>query len=82
MTFDVLEAVAMLKPITRCQIRFVILCIFILLVLLLQVESDNKVLQVYSLDAEFSRPLWVFGINSYELIQSHEGKNLVACSYR
>ncbi|KAF3446696.1 hypothetical protein FNV43_RR11876 [Rhamnella rubrinervis] len=46
------------------------------------IESDNKVLQVYSLDAEFSKPLWVFGINSYELIQSHEGKNLVACSYR
>jgi dipeptidyl aminopeptidase/acylaminoacyl peptidase len=46
------------------------------------VESDNKVLQVYSLDAEFSRPLWVFGINSYEVIHSHEGKNLVACSYR
>ncbi|XP_015885515.3 probable dipeptidyl-peptidase 5 [Ziziphus jujuba] len=46
------------------------------------VESDNKVLSLYSLDAEFSRPLWVFGINSYEIIQSHEGKNLVACSYR
>lgn len=50
--------------------------------LLCQVESDNKVLPVYSLDAEFSRPLWVFGTNSYELIQSHEGKNLIACSYR
>lgn len=47
-----------------------------------QVESDSKVLLVYSLDAEFSRPLWVFGINSYEIIQSHKGKNLVACSYR
>lgn len=46
------------------------------------VESDNKVVSVYSLDAEFSKPLWVFGINSYEFIQSFQGKNLIACSYR
>ncbi|XP_062099340.1 uncharacterized protein LOC133805232 [Humulus lupulus] len=46
------------------------------------VESDNKVVPVYSLDAEFSKPLWVFGINSYELISGHEGKSLIACSYR
>lgn len=45
-------------------------------------ESENMVLPVYSLDAEFSRPLWVFGINSYEIVHSHEGKNLIACSYR
>ncbi|KAK1554086.1 hypothetical protein Q3G72_007691 [Acer saccharum] len=46
------------------------------------VESNNEVLAVYSLNAEFSRPLWVFGMNSYEIIQSHEEKNLIACSYR
>ncbi|KAL5558603.1 hypothetical protein UlMin_034814 [Ulmus minor] len=46
------------------------------------VESENKVVSIYSLDAEFSRPLWVFGINSYEIIQNHEGKCLIACSYR
>ncbi|PQQ13879.1 uncharacterized protein Pyn_06383 [Prunus yedoensis var. nudiflora] len=46
------------------------------------VESNNEVLSVYSLDAEFSKPLWVFGINSYEFIQSHEQKNVIACSYR
>ncbi|KAA8537709.1 hypothetical protein F0562_027301 [Nyssa sinensis] len=45
-------------------------------------ESDNEVLPVYSLDAEFARPLWVFGMNSYEFIQSCEQKNLIACSYR
>ncbi|KDP38395.1 hypothetical protein JCGZ_04320 [Jatropha curcas] len=45
-------------------------------------ESVNDVQVLYSMDAEFSRPLWVFGINSYELIQSNEGKNLIACSYR
>ncbi|PSR99741.1 Dipeptidyl aminopeptidase [Actinidia chinensis var. chinensis] len=46
------------------------------------IESDNKVLPVYSLDAEFSRPLWVFGLNSYQLLQSHEQKSLIACTYR
>ncbi|XP_058221016.1 uncharacterized protein LOC131331166 isoform X1 [Rhododendron vialii] len=46
------------------------------------VESDNKVLPVYSMNAEFSRPLWVFGISSYQLLQSREQKNLVACTYR
>ncbi|CAL5383675.1 unnamed protein product [Camellia sinensis] len=46
------------------------------------IESDNMVLPVYSLDAEFSRPLWAFGIKSYQLLQSNEGKNLIACTYR
>nr|XP_034887479.1 uncharacterized protein LOC118028071 isoform X2 [Populus alba]XP_034887480.1 uncharacterized protein LOC118028071 isoform X2 [Populus alba] len=46
------------------------------------IESVNEVQAIYSLDAEFSTPLWVFGINSYELIQNNEGKNLIACSYR
>ncbi|XP_054818542.1 uncharacterized protein LOC129318056 [Prosopis cineraria] len=46
------------------------------------IESENKVVPVCSLDAEFSRPLWVFGINSYEFIQSGRQRNLIACSYR
>ncbi|KAG5543408.1 hypothetical protein RHGRI_016217 [Rhododendron griersonianum] len=46
------------------------------------VESDNKVLPVYSMNAEFSRPLWFFGISSYQLLQSREQKNLIACTYR
>lgn len=46
------------------------------------IESSNQVLPVYSLDAEFTRPLWVFGLNSYEVIGSHGEKNLLACSYR
>ncbi|KAJ6709810.1 PEPTIDASE S9 PROLYL OLIGOPEPTIDASE [Salix koriyanagi] len=46
------------------------------------IESVNEVQAIYSLDAEFSKPLWVFGINSYELFQNNEGKNLIACSYR
>ncbi|XP_076937588.1 dipeptidyl-peptidase 5-like [Bidens hawaiensis] len=44
------------------------------------VEPDNKVVPVYSLEAEFTRPSWVYGINSYEMIKEH--KNLIACSYR
>ncbi|KAG5001974.1 hypothetical protein GLYMA_08G315400v4 [Glycine max] len=46
------------------------------------IESENKVLPVYSLEAEFARPLWIFGMNSYEFLQSHTRKNLIACSYR
>ncbi|CAL8102264.1 unnamed protein product [Prunus armeniaca] len=47
-----------------------------------EVESNNEVISVYSWDAEFSGPLWNFGMNSYELIQSHEQNILIACSYR
>ncbi|KAI7754617.1 hypothetical protein M8C21_018206, partial [Ambrosia artemisiifolia] len=46
----------------------------------LWVEPENKVVPVYSLEAEFTRPSWVFGINSYEIID--EQKHLIACSYR
>nr|XP_043610581.1 uncharacterized protein LOC122582273 [Erigeron canadensis] len=44
------------------------------------VESENSVVPVYTLEAEFAKPLWVFGMNSYEIIK--EQKNLIACSYR
>lgn len=47
-----------------------------------QIESNNEMVAIYSLDAEFARPLWIFGMNSYEIIQSHGEKNLIACSYR
>ncbi|XP_061354323.1 probable dipeptidyl-peptidase 5 [Gastrolobium bilobum] len=46
------------------------------------IESENKVLFIYSLDAEFARPLWIFGMNSYEFVRSHKQRNLIACSYR
>ncbi|XP_017442701.1 dipeptidyl-peptidase 5 [Vigna angularis] len=46
------------------------------------IESENKVLPVYSLEAEFARPLWIFGMNSYEFLQGHIQKNLIACTYR
>ncbi|XP_047156216.1 uncharacterized protein LOC124827247 [Vigna umbellata] len=44
------------------------------------IKSENKVVSVYSLEAEFTRPLWTFGVNSYEFVQS--SKQLIACSYR
>ncbi|CAI9116599.1 OLC1v1017792C1 [Oldenlandia corymbosa var. corymbosa] len=45
------------------------------------VESTNQVLSVYTLAAEFTRPMWNFGMNSYEFIQC-DNKTLIACSYR
>ncbi|KAK4274721.1 hypothetical protein QN277_017904 [Acacia crassicarpa] len=50
--------------------------------LLKWIESENKVMPVYPLNAEFTRPSWVFGLNSYEFIQSDKQKTLIACSYR
>ncbi|KAK6939558.1 Peptidase S9, prolyl oligopeptidase, catalytic domain [Dillenia turbinata] len=46
------------------------------------IESKNEVVAIYPMKAEFARPLWVFGMNSYEFIQSSEQKSLVVCSYR
>ncbi|XVE70004.1 hypothetical protein DITRI_Ditri10aG0036900 [Diplodiscus trichospermus] len=46
------------------------------------VESNNEVLPLYSLNAEFARPLWIFGMNSYEFIKSDAKETLIACSYR
>ncbi|KAI3465396.1 hypothetical protein Pfo_022059 [Paulownia fortunei] len=46
------------------------------------VESTNEVLPVYSLNAEFTKPLWVFGLNSYDFLQSPGEENLIACGYR
>ncbi|CAN7080253.1 unnamed protein product [Brassica oleracea var. botrytis] len=46
------------------------------------IESTNEVVSVYPLDGEFAKPLWVFGTNSYEIIECSEEKNITACSYR
>ncbi|XP_022772827.1 uncharacterized protein LOC111315407 [Durio zibethinus] len=46
------------------------------------VESNNEVLPLYSLNAEFARPLWIFGMNSYEFVRSDVEKTLIACSYK
>ncbi|OUZ99806.1 Peptidase S9 [Macleaya cordata] len=46
------------------------------------IEHKNEVVPIYSMDAEFTRPFWVFGVYSYDFIQSNENNNLIACSYR
>ncbi|KAK7387080.1 hypothetical protein VNO78_27578 [Psophocarpus tetragonolobus] len=46
------------------------------------IETENKVVSVYSLEAEFTRPLWTFGMNSYEFVHSTKERNLIACGYR
>ncbi|GAB4839349.1 hypothetical protein Ancab_028876, partial [Ancistrocladus abbreviatus] len=46
------------------------------------VESTNEVSALYTIEAEFAKPLWVFGMSSYEFIKGHKQRNLIACSYR
>ncbi|CAH9054194.1 unnamed protein product [Cuscuta europaea] len=46
------------------------------------VESTNEVLPMYTIDAEFTRPLWNFGVQSYEVLQNNDQKAIIACSYR
>ncbi|CAN4103762.1 unnamed protein product [Withania somnifera] len=46
------------------------------------VESSNEVLPVYSLDAEFTRPLWIFGMKSFDFLKNRDQNTLIACSYR
>ncbi|KAL6548829.1 hypothetical protein OROHE_008674 [Orobanche hederae] len=46
------------------------------------VESTNEILPVYSLNAEFTKPLWVFGLNSYDFLQSPGQEHSIACNYR
>jgi hypothetical protein len=43
------------------------------------VEHTNEVISVYTLDAEFTRPLWVFGISSYGFLGE---SNHIVFSYR
>lgn len=47
-----------------------------------QDEQKSEVLSVYSLEAEFTRPFWVFGISSYDFFLSDEQTNVLACTYR
>ncbi|XP_020588932.1 uncharacterized protein LOC110030530 isoform X2 [Phalaenopsis equestris] len=44
-------------------------------------EIKNEVTPVYSLEAEFTRPLWGFGISSYDFLGVEEHHSIV-CSYR
>jgi hypothetical protein len=44
-----------------------------------QVEQTNEIVPVYALDAEFTRPLWVFGISTYDFLG---GSNHIILTYR
>lgn len=79
--FDCYFLLAMQYPLCNLLIIY-ILFFFSNFFNLLQIESENKAVPVYSLDAEFARPLWVFGMNSYEFVKSPKQRNLIACSYR
>jgi len=48
----------------------------------IQVESTNEVQALYPLDAEFTRPSWVFGNSSYAFIEHKGQNNNIACTYR
>eukprot|EP01018_Ginkgo_biloba_P036286 Gb_22797 [translate_table: standard] len=46
------------------------------------VESENEVQALYPLDAEFTRPSWVFGNSSYAFIEHRGQSNRIVCTYR
>lgn len=46
------------------------------------VESKNELQPLYPLDAEFTRPAWVFGNSSYAFISNKGHDNYIACTYR
>ncbi|KAL3326255.1 hypothetical protein AABB24_037113 [Solanum stoloniferum] len=46
------------------------------------IEEKNELLAIYSLNAEFTRPFWVFGNRCYDIIEWKEESTIIACSYR
>ncbi|XP_049935839.1 uncharacterized protein LOC116262241 isoform X3 [Nymphaea colorata] len=46
------------------------------------VESNNEVQAIYTLDAEFTSPLWLFGIKTFDFIRKGRGSSCLACTYR
>ncbi|KAM0933255.1 putative bleomycin hydrolase [Dioscorea sansibarensis] len=46
------------------------------------IEDENEIVPVYALDAEFTRPSWVFGFNSYDFIMNNEKDYNIVISYR
>ncbi|CAL5051809.1 unnamed protein product [Urochloa decumbens] len=45
-------------------------------------EQSNVVIQLYALDAEFSKPMWVFGASSYAFLGKDDSSPKIICSYR
>ncbi|KAK3131942.1 hypothetical protein QOZ80_6AG0513690 [Eleusine coracana subsp. coracana] len=45
-------------------------------------EQSNVVIQLYALDAEFSKPMWVFGASSYAFLGKDDSSPKIICCYR
>lgn len=63
------------KPLLKSEYMF-------LFFLIMQDENENESLALTSMEAEFTRPLWVFGYHSYDFISSEKNADFIACSYR
>ncbi|CAD5165169.1 unnamed protein product [Musa acuminata subsp. malaccensis] len=46
------------------------------------IEHKNNVVAVYPFNAEFTRPLWVFGISSYDFVGKDGENDNIVCTYR
>ncbi|KAJ0985726.1 hypothetical protein J5N97_004082 [Dioscorea zingiberensis] len=46
------------------------------------IEPKNEIVPIYTLDAEFTRPMWGFGISSYDFIENNEKDHNILASYR
>ncbi|KXG34999.1 uncharacterized protein LOC8059731 isoform X2 [Sorghum bicolor] len=45
-------------------------------------EQSNAVTPLYSLDAEFSKPMWIFGVSSYDFLGIDDTSHKIVCCYR
>ncbi|KAK3131943.1 hypothetical protein QOZ80_6AG0513700 [Eleusine coracana subsp. coracana] len=45
-------------------------------------EQSNLVTPLYSLDAEFSKPMWIFGVSSYDFFGKDDPDHKIVCCYR
>lgn len=45
-------------------------------------EQSNVVTPLYSLDAEFSKPMWIFGVSSYDFLGKRDTSHEIVCCYR
>ncbi|CAL5051810.1 unnamed protein product [Urochloa decumbens] len=45
-------------------------------------EQSNVVTTLYSLDAEFSKPMWIFGVSSYDFLRKDDSSHKIICCYR
>ncbi|AQL01112.1 alpha/beta-Hydrolases superfamily protein [Zea mays] len=45
-------------------------------------EHSRAVTPLHSLDAEFSKPMWIFGVSSYGFLGIDDTSHKIVCSYR